>query len=121
MLAYSDSLAGFEAVCEVSSDTGFHRFFSALASTKILLAHLMLPEQWISRLANTFFQLPALRDDDPSTVVKSFLSIRSIFGADLFDYPLIIQQLTSSLLTLRTCADNRQSIADALNRRIYDD
>jgi fructuronate reductase len=194
-LAYSGSLAGFETVYEVSSDAGFHRFISALASTEIIgsfdapeamdiekysrdvIARFLNPEihhllsqiacdgphkiqmrllpiirdnlrlqrptqylclslascfQFICRaldagreivdsMADTFSQLPALRDSDPGTVVKSFLSIRSIFSADLIDHPLIIQQLTSSLLALRTCAGNGQSIKDALNRGIYDD
>ncbi len=194
-LAYSGSLAGFETVYEVSSDAGFHRFLSALASTEIIgsfdapgaldiekysrdvIARFLNPEihhllsqiacdgsqkiqirllpiirdnlrlqrptqylclslaswfEFICRaleagreitdpMADMFSQLPALRDGDPGTVVKSFLSIKSIFDADLIDNPLIIQQLTASLLALRTSADNGQSIADALNRRIYDD
>ncbi|MCB1688136.1 MAG: mannitol dehydrogenase family protein [Halioglobus sp.] len=65
-------------------------------------------------LANTFSQMPALRDGDPAVVVESFLSIDAIFASDLRHNTLVLQQLTQSLRTLRECAKGGQSVADAL-------
>lgn len=55
----------------------------------------------VDPLAEIFSQTPVLRDEDPRTVVNSLLSITSIFGDDLRNHALIIQQVSDSLSALR--------------------
>ena len=99
-----------------------HRLCMALASWfEFICRALKSGREIVDPLAEMFSQMPELRDDDPRTVVNSFLRITSIFGDDLRSNPLIIQQLSDCLIALRECGAKGLSMADVLNRSAGND
>lgn len=181
-LAYAGSLAGFDTVCEVTSDAGFQRFICALAQEEIIgsfqapqeldihkysqdiikrflnptIHHKLTQIAWdgsqkipvrvlpiirdnlklerptqrlctvlaswfefigvavkaereiIDPMAEEFFGISGLVDEDPGVVVSSFLNIETIFGNDLIKNRVIVMQLTDSLLALQSSARDGQ-------------